>query len=159
MVTIFIIVFIFFFFFFGFAILAEFNQGTYSQSIDGYDAKQGIKNYRKDYPEKRIRDLKSDIEEVANRLVENEECNRYTENLRKKASKDKDIKRLSNEFVDDVKILKYKDKKLRAKVDYLLDDKKYSLLFDMDTVSKGKVFLRKYNILKEKNKLDNIYLK
>ena len=159
MLAIFFIVMIIFILIFAFAILAEVNQGTYRQAHNGYNAKQGLKNYHKDYPDKRIRDLKFEIEEVANRLVDNEKCNRYTENLRKKASNDKDIKLLSNEFVDSVKILKYKDKKLRAKVDYLLDDKKYSLLFDMDTVSTGRVFLRKYNILKEKIKLDNIYLK
>ncbi len=159
MLMIFIIVFIIFVLVLGFAIILEYRQGSYGRENNGAYAKQGLKDYRKDYPEKKIRDLKFEIEEVANRLIDSEECNRYTENLRKKASRDKELKLLSNEFAQDVKILNYKDKQLRAKVDYLLDDKKYSLLFDMNTVATGKVFLRKYNILKEKAKLDNIYLK
>ena len=141
----------------GFAILAEFNQGTYDSTRRvSYFEREGLKNYQKDYPNKKIKDLKNEIEEVANRFVDNQSSNRYTENLRERANQDELIKKLHNEFVDDVKIVKYKDKKLRAKVDYVLEDKKYSLLFDMITVSTGRVFLKKYNVLRERYKPENI---
>ncbi len=143
--------------FMAFAILAEFNQGTYNSTKKmGYYEKEGLKNYQKDYPNKKIKDLKLEIEEIANRLVDNQSSNRYTERLREKAYYDKDIQKLNDEFVDKVRIVKYNDKKLRAKIDYIIEDKKYSLLFDMVTVSTGRVFLKKYNILKENASLEKI---
>ena len=133
------------------AFLGDFNRNRYrSRYYMGYYTKEGLRNYQRDYPNKKIKDLKNEIEEVANRLVDNQNCNRYTENLRERASEDESLQMLNNEFVDNVDILKYKDKKLQAKVDYLVDDNKYSLIFDMITVSTGRVFLKKYKLLQDR---------
>ena len=48
------------------------------------------------------------------------------------------------------KIINYKDKKLKAKVNYILDNNEYSLIFDMITVNRGRVFLKKYNLMKQR---------
>jgi hypothetical protein len=104
--------------------------------------KIGIENYKHDYPE---------IEHVANMLLENTESSRYTERIREKANKDKKIRLIKNEFADSVEIVDYNNKFLKAKVNYYVGKYKYNLILDMKTVTKGKVFLNKYSLLRQKN--------
>jgi hypothetical protein len=113
--------------------------------------KIGIENYKHDYPEKSIDELKLEIEHVANMLLENTESSRYTERIREKANKDKKIRLIKNEFADSVEIVDYNNKFLKAKVNYYVGKYKYNLILDMKTVTKGKVFLNKYSLLRQKN--------
>ena len=70
--------------------------------------------------------------------------------LKEKFQNDRRIEPLRNQFIDDVKIMNYQDKKLRAKVNYIVENDEYSLIFDMITVNRGRVFLKKYNLMKQK---------
>lgn len=130
-------------------ILNEYNAGKYNVN-NGILEENSLENYKKDYPNKDVDDLKVEIEKIADRLIDNLESNRYTDKVREKAKKDKRIKLLKNEIADDVKIINYKDKKLKAKVNYILDNNEYSLIFDMITVNRGRVFLKKYNLMKQR---------
>ena len=70
--------------------------------------------------------------------------------MKEKFQNDRRIEPLRNQFIDDVKIMNYQDKKLRAKVNYIVENDEYSLIFDMITVNRGRVFLKKYNLMKQK---------
>ena len=130
-------------------ILHEYNAGKYNVNNDILE-ESSLENYKKDYPNKDVDDLKVEIEKIADRLIDNLESNRYTDKVREKGKNDKRIKLLKNEIADDVKIINYKDKKLKAKVNYILDNNEYSLIFDMITVNRGRVFLKKYNLMKQR---------
>lgn len=136
-------------------IMFQFKRGSYNVS-NGYLENRGIENYKHDYPEKSIDELKIEIEHVATMLMENLESNRYTEKIREKASKDKKIDVIRDEFADSVKIVDYKDKSLKAKVNYFVGKDEYNLILNMKTVNKGKVFLNKYTLLKQRNTLNSI---
>ena len=104
----------------------------------------------KDKQNKSIEDLKVEIEKIADRLMEDQDSNRYTNKMKEKFQNDRRIEPLRNQFIDDVKIMNYQDKKLRAKVNYIVENDEYSLIFDMITVNRGRVFLKKYNLMKQK---------
>lgn len=133
---------------FGF-ILHQYNTGKYNVN-NGFFEKNSIENYKKDYPNKSIEDLKVEIEKIADRLMEDQDSNRYTNKMKEKFQNDRRIEPLRNQFIDDVKIMNYQDKKLRAKVNYIVENDEYSLIFDMITVNRGRVFLKKYNLMKQK---------
>lgn len=139
-------------------ILHEYNAGKYNVN-NGILEESSLENYKKDYPNKDVDDLKVEIEKIADRLIDNLESNRYTDKVREKAKNDKRIKLLKNEIADDVKIINYKDKKLKAKVNYILDNNEYSLIFDMITVNRGRVFLKKYNLMKQRAEKKYNFLK
>ena len=75
---------------------------------------------------------------------------RMKNKMKEKFQNDRRIEPLRNQFIDDVKIMNYQDKKLRAKVNYIVENDEYSLIFDMITVNRGRVFLKKYNLMKQK---------
>ena len=133
---------------FGF-ILHQYNTGKYNVN-NGFFEKNSIENYKKDYPNKSIEDLKVEIEKIADRLMEDQDSNRYTNKMKEKFQNDRRIEPLRNQFIDDVKIMNYQDKKLKAKVNYIVENDEYSLIFDMITVNRGRVFLKKYNLMKQK---------
>ena len=133
---------------FGF-ILHQYNTGKYNVN-NGFFEKNSIENYKKDYPNKSIEDLKVEIEKIADRLMEDQDSNRYTNKMKEKFQNDRRIEPLRNQFIDDVKIMNYQDKKLRAKVNYIVENDEYSLIFDMITVNRGRVFLKKYKLMKQK---------
>jgi hypothetical protein len=128
----------------------QFKSGRYNVS-NGYLEKIGIENYKRDYPEKSIDELKLEIEHIVTMLMENLESNRYTERIREKANKDKKINLIRDEFADNIKIVNYNNKSLKARVDYYVGKDEYNLILDMKTVKKGKVFLNKYYLLRQKN--------
>ena len=59
---------------FGF-ILHQYNTGKYNVN-NGFFEKNSIENYKKDYPNKSIEDLKVEIEKIAYRLMEDQDSNR-----------------------------------------------------------------------------------
>lgn len=142
------------------ALLMSFSFILYQYSIGKYNSlgsefeENNIRNYEKDYPNKNSEDLKIEIEKIADRLISNQESNRYTNQLKEKVQKDERINPFRNQIVDDVKILKYSNNKLKAKVEYSLKDEKYSLIFDMIIVNSGRTFLKKYNLMKQKMKME-----
>lgn len=107
------------------------------------------KEYVKEFPNYTVKKLKQEIESIANILVDNQESNRYTEVLREKAHKDDNIKKLKNAILEDVDIVKYQKGSLKAKVNYYDRDYKYSMVFNLSPVSRGRVFLNKYKIYKD----------
>lgn len=133
---------------FGF-ILHQYNTGKYNVN-NGFFEKNSIENYKKDYPNKSIEDLKVEIEKIADRLMADQDSNRYTNKMKEKFQNDRRIEPLRDQFIDNVKIMNYQDKKLKAKVNYIVENDEYSLIFDMITVNRGRVFLKKYNLMKQK---------
>lgn len=133
---------------FGF-ILRQYNTGKYNVN-NGFFEQNSIENYEKDYPNKSIEDLKVEIEKIADRLMEDQDSNRYTNKMKEKFQNDRRIEPLRDQFIDNVKIMNYQDKKLKAKVNYIIENDEYSLIFDMITVNRGRVFLKKYNLMKQK---------
>lgn len=132
-------------------IFYQFKMGKYNIE-GGYLEKIGIEEFKKDYPEKSIEELKIEIEHVASLLMENVESNRYTDRMREKVSHDKRINFIKDEFADSVDIVNYKNKFLKAKVNYIVGKNEYNLILDMRTVNKGRIFLNKYFLLKQRKK-------
>ena len=115
---------------------------------------KGIEDsYNKDFPNKKIEDLEKEIQIVADKLIENQKTNRYTENLREKAQKDYKIKILKKLCLDDAKIVNYRNKKMKAKVKFKDYDEEYYMLMNLKLVSKGRIFLNSYKILKNRIKI------
>ena len=112
--------------------------------------KESEEQYKKDFPNKSIKDVEREIEIIADKLVDNQETNRYTENLRQKAKKDYKIKILKKLCLDNAKIVNYKNKKMKAKVKFRDFNDEYYMLMDMKVVSKGRIFLNSYKILKNR---------
>lgn len=103
------------------------------------------KNYLKEFPKRTSEELKYEIGKIAELLVENKESNRYTEILRRKASKDKKIQDMKQ--IESVDIIKFENGKMKAGILYRNLD--YKLVLDMETVSRGRLFLNGYNTVKK----------
>lgn len=132
-------------------ILYQYSSGKYSSLGNEFEEKN-IKSYESDYPNQNGDELKIEIEKIADRLINNQNSNRYTNQIKDKVQKDERIDPFRNQIADDVKIIRYNNNKLKAKVMYSLENEKYSLIFDMITVNRGRVFLKKYNLMKQKIK-------
>ena len=112
---------------------------------------QEYKNlYRQDFPSKSIKDIEREIEIIADKLIENQQTNRYTERLREKAKNDYKIRILKKLCLDNAKIINYKNKKMKAKVKFKDFNDEYYMLMDMKVVSKGRIFLNSYKVLKNR---------
>ena len=109
--------------------------------------------YSKDFPDKKIEDLEKEIEIIADKLIDYQQTNRYTENLREKAKKDYKIKILKKLCLDDAKIVNYRNKKMKAKVKFKDYDEEYYMLMNLNIVNKGRIFLNSYKILKSRIKI------
>lgn len=112
--------------------------------------KEAEEKYLKEFPNYTIFSLKSEIEKIADILVDNQSSNRYTELLREKASKDEKVQKLKGAVMEDIDILKYNKGNLRAKIKYRDYDYNYSMGFNLSTVARGRVFLNNYLVYKEK---------
>lgn len=112
--------------------------------------KESEKLYKNDFPNKTIKDIEREIEIIADKLIDNQETNRYTERLREKAEKDYKIKILQKLCLENAKIVNYKNKKMKAKVKFRDFNEEYYMLMDMKVVSRGRIFLNSYKILKNR---------
>ena len=112
-------------------------------------AKEAEEKYLAEFPNYTIKDLKLEIEKIAEILIDSQESNRYTEILRQKAKNDKKMEKLRDAVLDDTQIMKYNRKQLKAKVKYKDYDCKYSIVLNMSTVARGRVFLNNYYIYKD----------
>ena len=132
-------------------IIKDVNKGKYNvKESDGSAlSKEAEEKYLKQFPNYTIKDLKLEIEKIADILVDNQESNRYTEVLRQKAKNDDKIKRLKDTVIQDVDIMKYNRGILKAKVKYKDFENEYSLVLNMNTVTRGRVFLNNYYVFKE----------
>ena len=107
-----------------------------------------IKRFENEYPNKTAKDLKVEIEKISDMLLGNEESNRYTYRLQEKASNDRKLDKIRTIIPDNVSLLTLKDHKLKAQVNYLNENKEYTIIMYMNVVAKGRVFLKKYKTMK-----------
>ena len=69
--------------------------------------KEAEEKYLSEFPDYTLFSLKSEIEKIADILIDNQPSNRYTELLREKAAKDEKVQELKNAAAQDVDIIKY----------------------------------------------------
>lgn len=81
-------------------------------------------------------------------LLGNEESNRYTAKIQRKASKDSKLDKIRKTIPDSVNLLKFKDDELEAQVNYIDQENEYTIIMYMNIVAKGRVFLRNYKTMK-----------
>ena len=105
--------------------------------------------YLLEFPKRDSEKLKYEVGKIAELLVGNQECNRYTNYLRKKVSQNKIIKQIQNSKETEINILSYDNNKMKAEITYKDLVKEYSLILDMNTVSQGRLFVRDFNIRKK----------
>ena len=111
------------------------------------------KLYINDYKLQNISDLERQIRIVTKRFINFKDCNRYTLRLVNKAKKDKKIDKIKNLLLEEIKILKYRNNKLKTKVKFKNTDSEYFLLMKMKTVFNGRIFLKSYKILENRIKI------
>lgn len=104
--------------------------------------------YLSEFPKRDSDKLRYEVGKIAELLVGDKESNRYTNYLRKKASKNKIVKEIQSFKEPEISILDYNNNKMKAKVTYKDLTKEYSLILDMNTVSQGRLFVRGFNIRK-----------
>ena len=92
--------------------------------------------------------MKIEIEKISDMLLGNEESNRYTYRLQRKASLDSKLDIIRNAVPDSVSILDLKGNNLKAQVNYLNKNNEYTIIMYMKIVARGRVFLTKYKIMK-----------
>lgn len=107
-----------------------------------------VKNYESKYPNKSAQDLKIEIEKISDMLLGNEDSNRYTYKIQKKAKDDIKLDEFRKTIPNSVNILDYKNNKLKAQVNYLDENNEYTIIMYMNIVAKGRVFLKKYKTMK-----------
>lgn len=131
-------------------VLYQTNIGKYKLKYSGKNhvEDEQFSNFQKDFPEKDIESLKIEIEKISDMLLDNQESNRYTHRIQEKAKNDYKLNEFRNEIPDNVEILNYKDGKLKAQVNYVLGKTEYTLIMYMDTVRKGRIFLKNYKSMK-----------
>lgn len=112
--------------------------------------KEAEEKYLSEFPDYTLFSLKSEIEKIADILIDNQPSNRYTELLREKAAKDEKVQELKNAAAQDVDIIKYNKGNLKAKVEFKDYDYNYSMILNLSTVARGRVFLNNYTVLKQK---------
>lgn len=112
--------------------------------------KEAEEKYLEEFPDYTSFRIKSEIEKIADILIDNQSSNRYTEVLREKAANDDKIKDLKNAVVEDVDIMKYNKGNMKAKLKYKDYDYNYSMILNLSTVSRGRVFLNNYLVYKER---------
>lgn len=132
-------------------ILHEINLGKYKMKNNtSLVQKESEERFEKEYPNKSITDLKIEIEKISDMLLDNQESNRYTDKIKDKAKNDIRLDGFRNAIVDNVEIIKYKQGKLKAQVNYVLEkeEEEYTLLMYMNIVKKGRAFLTNYKTIK-----------
>ena len=122
------------------------------QLISNHIISKAEEEYLAEFPKRDSEKLRYEVEKIAELLVENRESNRYTNLLRKKASKNKIIRKVQNFKETEISILYYNNGKMKAEVTYKDLAKEYSLVLDMNTVSQGRLFVWKFDINKRKRR-------
>ena len=107
-----------------------------------------VKEFENKYPNKTVKDLKIEIEKISDMLLDNEESNRYTYKIQKKANRDSKLDKFREIIPYSVDILDYKNDELKAQVNYLDRNNEYTIIMYMNVVSKGRVFLKNYKTMK-----------
>ena len=117
---------------------------TSSKLGDKFVITNAEERYLSEFPKRDSDKLRFEVGKIAEMFVANQESNRYAMLLSKKASKNKIIKQVQN--VKDIKIsiLDYDNKKMKAQVTYKDLSKEYNLVFDMNVVSQGRLFVRDF---------------
>lgn len=133
-------------------ILYEFSSSKYKVITKDMSLieEESLKKFHEDYPEKDLNFLKIEIEKISDMLLSNEESNRYTQKIQEKAFNDYKLNEFRNIIPDDVKIMNYENGQLKAQVNYILGKTEYILIMYMETVTKGRVYLKKYRSLKRR---------
>ena len=134
-----------------------------------YDTKNNLNNkfivtsaeerYLSEFPKRDSDKLRFEVGKIAEMFVANQESNRYTKFLSKKASKNKIINQVQNVKETDISIIDYDNKKMKAQVTYKDLTKEYNLVFDMNVVSQGRLFIRDYRIKEQRKKYLNKFIK
>lgn len=107
-----------------------------------------IKQFESKYPNKSGNDLKIEIEKISDMLLDNEESNRYTAKLQRRARKDYRLDKIRKTIPDSVNLLEFKDNDLKAQVNYIDQDSEYTIIMYMKLVAKGRVYLKNYKTMK-----------
>ena len=107
-----------------------------------------IKEFEEKYPYKTVKDLTIEIEKISDMLLGNEESNRYTYWLQEKATSDKKLDKIRNLLPSSINFLDYKNNKLKVQLNFLNQNKEYTLIMYLDIVARGRVFLKKYRTMK-----------
>lgn len=127
----------------------KYNRGKYKRANGNKEIEDKlIEEFEKTYPNKTGRDLKIEIEKISDMLLGNEESNRYTAKIQRKANRDFRLDKIRKTIPDSVNILNFKDNELKAQVNYLDQDSEYTIIMYMKLVAKGRVFLKNYKTMK-----------
>ena len=120
--------------------------------VNNYSEKENeiINDYEARYPNKTAKDLKIEIEKISDMLLGNEESNRYTYKVRKKAGNDRHLDRIRKVVPDSVSFLNFKNNQLKAQVNYIENNNEFTIIMHMNVVAKGRVFLKKYKTMKRR---------
>lgn len=131
-------------------VLRDIKNAQYKVKNESELKKEAEERYLSEFPDYTLYSLKSEIEKIADILIDNQPSNRYTELLREKAAKDEKVKELKNAAAQDVDIIKYNKGNLKAKLKFKDYEYNYSMILNLSTVARGRVFLNNYTILKQK---------
>lgn len=123
--------------------------GKYKRTNDNTEIENVlIKKFESKYPNKSGKDLKIEIEKISDMLLDNEESNRYTAKLQRKARKDFRLDKIRKTIPDSVNLLELKEDDLKAQVNYIDKDSEYTIIMYMKLVAKGRVYLKNYKTMK-----------
>lgn len=120
--------------------------------IDEKKVLNAEEKYLAEFPKRDSDKLRYEVGKIAELLVGNQESNRYTNYLRKKANKNKIIQQMNNSKETEISILDYDNKRMKAKVTYKYLAKEYSLILDMNAVSQGRLFVWDFDTKKKWSK-------
>ena len=123
---------------------------TVEKLIDKFVIATAEDKYLAEFPKRDSDKLRFEVGKIAEMFVSNQESNRYAQLLSKKASKNKFIKQVQNVKETDISIIDYDNKKMKAQITYKDLTKEYNLVFDMNVVSQGRLFVKDFEIKKKK---------
>ena len=135
----------------GFLTINFVKSGKYKRTFQNSEKDEQIKKeFESRYPNKNIKDLKIEIEKISDMLLGNEESNRYTKKVQKKATKDNNLYAFKDLIPDSVDILELDGDELEAQVNYKDYKNEYTIIMYMNIVAKGRVFLKNYKTMKRR---------
>lgn len=117
---------------------------TSNKIIDKFVITTAEEKYLSEFPKRDSDRLRYEVGKIAELFVANQESNRYARLLSKKASKNKIIKQVQKVKETEISILDYDNKKMKAQITYKDLAKEYNLVFDMNVVSQGRLFVRDF---------------
>jgi len=135
----------------GFLTINFVKSGKYKRRFQNSEKDEQIKKeFESRYPNKNIKDLKIEIEKISDMLLGNEESNRYTKKVQKKATRDNNLYAFKDLIPDSVDILELDGNQLEAQVNYKDYKNEYTIIMYMNIVAKGRVFLKNYKTMKRR---------